>query len=67
MTQEFLSPAAVAASRRPLAEAYTLPPVAYTDPGLWHVEKARVLARSWLPLARVDQVPGAGCSHLKRV
>ncbi|WP_375208722.1 aromatic ring-hydroxylating dioxygenase subunit alpha [Hyphomonas jannaschiana] len=60
MTQEFLSPAAVAASRRPLAQAYTLPPVAYTDPGLWHVEKARVLARSWLPLARVDQVPGAG-------
>ena len=37
-----------------------MPPAAYTDEGIWERERTRVLARGWLPLARVDQVPGAG-------
>jgi len=60
MTHVRLSPADIAASRNPLAGALTLPPAAYTDPAVWEIERKRVLAASWTPLARVDQVPGAG-------
>ena len=60
MTDPVLDPDLVAACRKPLPQASTLPPAAYTDGGVYDTERQRVLARSWLPLARVDQVPGAG-------
>jgi len=60
MTRTFLAAEDVSACRLPLKEAATLPPAAYTDEGIWERERTRVLARGWLPLARVDQVPGAG-------
>ena len=60
MTEILLDPELVAACRRPLAQALTLPPAAYTEAGVWEAERTRVLARSWMPLARVDQVPGPG-------
>lgn len=45
---------------RPLEEAWTLPPAAYTSEAVYVLETDRVLRRSWMPLARVDQVPNPG-------
>ena len=50
----------VAACRKPLAEARTLPPAAYTDEQVYAAECEKVLARAWVPLARADQVPKPG-------
>ena len=46
--------------RRPLAEAWTLPPEAYTDPAIYEVEIARLFRREWLCAGRVDQVSEPG-------
>lgn len=45
---------------RPLAEAWTLPPAAYTSEVLWEIEKKEVLQKSWIPLGRVDQIAKPG-------
>ncbi|MEM9564446.1 MAG: aromatic ring-hydroxylating dioxygenase subunit alpha [Actinomycetota bacterium] len=42
--------------RAPLAEAWTLPPQAYTDPAVWAVEVEQVFRRDWVCVARVEQV-----------
>ncbi|MFT6491014.1 MAG: phenylpropionate dioxygenase-like ring-hydroxylating dioxygenase large terminal subunit [Parvibaculaceae bacterium] len=45
---------------QPLETAYTLPPQAYTDPQIYDQEVAHIMRKSWLPLARVDQLPKPG-------
>jgi len=47
----------IARVRQPLEHAYTLPPAAYTDPDIYEREVINIMRTSWLPLARVDQVP----------
>ncbi len=47
-------------SRLPLSQAYTLPPSAYTSDEVYEREIDRIMRRSWLPLARVDQLPKPG-------
>ena len=42
--------------RLPLAGAHTLPPAAYTNDDIFVRETEQVFRKSWLPLARVDQV-----------
>ncbi len=46
--------------RKPLAQAWTLPRAAYIDPQIYALEDERIMRRSWLPLARVEQVPEPG-------
>ncbi len=55
-----LSADEIARVRQPLAQAYTLPPTAYTDPEVYEREVALIMRKSWLPLARVDQVAKPG-------
>lgn len=55
-----LSAEDIARARLPLAQAYTLPPAAYTDPDIYEREVALIMRKSWLPLARVDQVANPG-------
>lgn len=62
-TPEFLpgiSGEEIARVRRPLESAWTLPPAAYTSDDIYALEVERILKRSWLPLARVDQIPEPG-------
>ena len=44
----------------PLESAFTLPPRAYTDPGIYEREVDQIMRKNWLPLARVDQLPKPG-------
>lgn len=44
----------------PLAEAWTLPPAAYLRDDIYALEAERIFRRSWIPLARVDQLPEPG-------
>lgn len=44
----------------PLIEAYTLPKPAYTSDEIYQLEVSRILRKSWLPIARVDQIPEKG-------
>lgn len=55
-----LSAEDIARVRQPLEQAYTLPPAAYTDPDIYEREVALIMRKSWLPLARVDQVAKPG-------
>ncbi|MEO0963090.1 MAG: aromatic ring-hydroxylating dioxygenase subunit alpha, partial [Pseudomonadota bacterium] len=55
-----LSAEEIARVRQPLEQAYTLPPTAYTDPDVYEREVALIMRKSWLPLARVDQVAKPG-------
>ena len=50
----------IARVQQPLANAYTLPTPAYTSNEIYELEVARILRKSWLPIARVDQVPEKG-------
>ncbi len=45
---------------RPLEEAWTLPPSAYTDPAVFELERERIFARSWIPVARHTQLAQPG-------
>lgn len=45
---------------RPLEQAWTLPPAAYLREDLYALEEARILRRSWTPVARLDQIPEPG-------
>ena len=55
-----ISAAEISRTRLPLEQAWTLPPAAYTSDGIFAAEVQRIMRRSWLPLARVDQLPGPG-------
>lgn len=46
--------------RQPLENAYTLPPQAYLSEDIYALEEASIMRKSWLPLARVDQLPEPG-------
>lgn len=46
--------------RRPIAEAYTLPPHCYTSREWYDAEVERVWRRNWLLLARLEEVPSSG-------
>lgn len=46
--------------RKPLESAWTLPPAAYLDDAVYARETERIFRKSWLPLARVDQLPNRG-------
>jgi nitrite reductase/ring-hydroxylating ferredoxin subunit len=50
----------VARVRAPLAEAWTLPPAAYTAPAVFRAEAQRIFRRDWQCIARVDQLPNPG-------
>lgn len=47
--------------RQPLNAAYTLPTRAYTEADIYSAEVDAIMRKSWLPLARVEQVPEPGC------
>lgn len=55
-----LNGADIARVQRPLEQAYTLPPTAYTSDEIYAREVDAIMRKSWLPLARVDQVPEPG-------
>ena len=44
----------------PLEKAFTLPPNAYIRDDLFEQESERIFRKSWLPLARVDQIVTPG-------
>ena len=50
----------IARVRQPLATASTLPPAAYTRDDIFARETEAIFRKSWLPLARVDQVARRG-------
>lgn len=55
-----LTDAEIERVRKPLAEAYTLPPTAYLSEGIFEREQDAIMRKSWLPLARVDQIAEPG-------
>lgn len=55
-----VSPEEIARARLPLESAWTLPPAAYTSTEIHDLEVERILKRSWIPLARLDQIPTPG-------
>ena len=50
----------IARVRQPLERAYTLPPAAYTSDDIYAREVETIMRKSWLPLARIDQIPEPG-------
>lgn len=46
--------------RKPLTDAYTLPPKAYLSEEVFAREETRIMRKSWIPLARVDQITEPG-------
>jgi phenylpropionate dioxygenase-like ring-hydroxylating dioxygenase large terminal subunit len=55
-----LDPALYAGLRRPVMEAETLPPVAYTSEEFYAREVERIFMREWIFMGRADQIPNAG-------
>lgn len=49
-----------AATLRPLSEALTLPPLAYTSQEFYDLEVERLFMKEWLCVGRADQIPNAG-------
>jgi phenylpropionate dioxygenase-like ring-hydroxylating dioxygenase large terminal subunit len=45
---------------RPLTRAWTLPPSAYTDAGIFDAEVEKIFNREWICVGRVDQVAEPG-------
>jgi phenylpropionate dioxygenase-like ring-hydroxylating dioxygenase large terminal subunit len=50
----------LSAAGRPLEEAVTFPPKAYTDPDHYQYEIDQVLKREWLAVGHISQIPKAG-------
>lgn len=50
----------IARIRAPLAQAWTLPPHAYTDPSLFQSEASTIFYREWICVAREEQIPEVG-------
>lgn len=46
--------------RQPLENAHTLPPQAYLSEDVYALEETKIMRKSWLPLARVDQIAEPG-------
>ncbi len=46
--------------RKPLNDAYTLPPKAYLSDQIYALEETEIMRKSWLPLARIDQIAEPG-------
>ncbi len=57
---ELLAESELARVREPLARAWTLPPGAYTEPGVFDAEVEKIFNRAWLCVGRTDQVPAPG-------
>lgn len=53
-------PATYANVRRPLAQAHTLPPHAYTHAEWYRRELDEVLFKQWIFVTRVEEIPNAG-------
>lgn len=53
-------PALYAPTRRPVMEAETLPPVAYTSQEFYDREVERIFMREWNFIGRADVIPAAG-------
>jgi choline monooxygenase len=60
MLRGIFSSETYAETRRPLAEASTLPHWCYHDPEWYAREEETILKREWLCVGRVDQVPSPG-------
>lgn len=56
-----LNEADLALVELPLEQAYTLPADAYTSDEIYQQEVEQIFRRSWLPVARIDQLPEPGC------
>lgn len=50
----------IAKAGLPLDQAYTLPSSAYTSESIYEHEVEHIMRKSWLPLARLEQVPEPG-------
>lgn len=57
----------LAATRRPFAQARTLPGAVYASPAVFALEQQAIFARSWLCAGRVADVPDAGDWFVKEV
>jgi len=55
-----LDPSLYASLRRPVMEAETLPPEAYTSEAFYAREVERIFMREWNFMGRADQIPEAG-------
>jgi len=55
-----LDPTELARVAAPLPTAWTLPPAAYTDPGVWSHEVSSVFRTDWICVARSSQVAEPG-------
>jgi choline monooxygenase len=58
--ENVLDPALYESLRRPVLEAETLPPTAYTSDEFYAREVERIFMREWNFMGRADQIPGAG-------
>jgi phenylpropionate dioxygenase-like ring-hydroxylating dioxygenase large terminal subunit len=56
----FIEPTELARVLAPLEHAWTLPPRAYTDPGVFAAEKQRMFHGGWVCVARAEQLANAG-------
>ena len=56
-----------AAARKPLEEASTLPPAAYTSEALLDLELEEIFAKEWICLGRVEEIPQAGDYFATRI
>lgn len=61
-----LTPAEINAVCQPLERASLLPGRVYADPAIYEFETKRLFMRSWLPLAREDELPSPG-TYFSRV
>jgi phenylpropionate dioxygenase-like ring-hydroxylating dioxygenase large terminal subunit len=60
LMENVLAPALYASVRRPVMEAETLPPAAYTSDAFYAREVERVFMREWNFMGRADQIPNPG-------
>ncbi len=58
--RDIFAPSLYEAARRPVEEAETLPPWCYTSPAFHAWEIERVFRRTWLCLARADEIAEPG-------
>lgn len=58
--ENVLDPSLYASARRPVMEAETLPPAAYTSEAFYAREVERVFMREWNFMGRADQIPNRG-------
>ena len=59
--------AEVAATRRPVAQARTLPPRVYHDPEVFAYEQERWFVPAWLCVGREEDAPETGSYYLIQI